>query len=124
MLCLFLNGDVNFPIYFASMLGGENAFGQYEIVKWDQKDINDDEYDFEEVSDKHLITSGKTHIKWFEKGKLSAIVEDPIRTHCSVDYDTFEKNEDNISTDNKYDSTLSNDNLKKIRDNELSNIDC
>jgi uncharacterized protein involved in type VI secretion and phage assembly len=35
VLCFFLNGDVNFPMYFASLLGGENAFGQYEIIKED-----------------------------------------------------------------------------------------
>ncbi len=78
----------------------------------------------EPVSDKHLITSGKTHIKWFENGKLSAIVEDPIRTICSVDYDSWEFGNDNISADDKYKSKLSNDNVWKIRDNKLSNIDC
>lgn len=55
---------------------------------------------------------------------MSAIVEDPIRTICSVDYDTWEKNENNISTDNKYDSSLSNYNLSAIKEHELSNIDC
>ena len=48
--------------------GGENAFGQYEIAK---------PLD-EQVSDKHLLTSGKTHIELFESGKLSAIVVDPL----------------------------------------------
>lgn len=56
--------------------GGENAFGQYEIVK---------PLD-EEVSDKHLVTSGKSHIELYEDGKISAIVADPIRTDAKVKY--------------------------------------
>ena len=125
VLCLFLNGDVNLPIYFAATLAGENAFGQYTIIKKDLKEENGEEIDSKErVSERHLVTSGKTHIEWFENGKLSAIVEDPIRTICSVDYDSWEKSGDNISADDKYESTLSNDNVWKIRDDELSNIDC
>lgn len=123
--CLFVNGDANLPIYFASVLGSENAFGQYSIIKKDLKEENGIQIDSTEaVSDKHLVTSGKTHIKWFEAGKLSAIVEDPIRTICSVDYDSWELANDNISADDKYKSKLSNDNVWKIRDNKLSNIDC
>ena len=75
--CTFMNGDVNFPVFDSATLGGENAFGQYDLIK--KKD--------EPVSDRHLITSGKTHMMWYEKGILSGIVEDPIRTHCSVDFD-------------------------------------
>ena len=56
--------------------GGENAFGQYEIVK---------PLD-EEISDKHLVTSGKSHIELYEDGKISAIVADPIRTDAKVKY--------------------------------------
>jgi len=72
-----MNGDVNFPVYESATLGGEDAFGQYELIK--RKD--------EKVSNKHMITSGKTHMLWYERGLLSGIVEDPIRTQCSVDYD-------------------------------------
>ena len=123
--CLFINGDINFPIYFAAALGSENAFGQYSIVKKDLKEENGEQLNSTEaVSNKHLVTSGKTHIKWFENGKISAIVEDPIRTICSVDYDSWELANDNISADDKYKSKLSNDNVWKIRDNKLSNIDC
>ena len=75
--CEFTNGDANFPVYSLATLGGEDAFGQYELIK--RKD--------EPVSTRHMITSGKTHIMWYESGKISAIVEDPIRTQCSVDYD-------------------------------------
>lgn len=125
VLCMFYNGDANLPLYFAATLGGENAFGQYSIIKKDLKEENGNEINStEEESRRHLITSGKTHIEWFENGKLSAIVEDPIRTICSVDFDSWEKGNDNISADDKYQSKLSNDNVWKIRDNKLSNIDC
>lgn len=123
--CLFVNGDANLPVYIASVLGSENAFGQYSIIKKDLKEENGRQIDSkEDVSERHLVTSGKTHIEWYENGKISAIVEDPIRTICSVDYDSWEKGNDNISADDKYQSKLSNDNVWKIRDNKLSNIDC
>ena len=112
--CQFLNGDVNYPIYDSVTLGGEDAFGQYELIKG--KD--------EKVSERHMITSGKTHMLWYEKGILSGIVEDPIRTQCSVDYDKYELENNNISVDDKYSYEISNDIVKKISKNEISNINC
>lgn len=124
VVCMFINGDANTPIYFATLLGGDRAFGQYSIVKPDYGDFNSEGEAFEDVSNKHLMTNAKARMEWFEDGKISAIVEDPIRTDCSVDFDTYEKYEDNIETDDKHKSTISNDILKKIKDNKLSNIDC
>lgn len=112
--CEFINGDANYPIFEAATLGGENAFGQYELIK----------NKHEEVSDRHMITSGKTHMLWYENGKLSGIVEDPIRTECSVDYDQFELEANNTSVENKYSYSISNDILNKIAKNEISNINC
>lgn len=98
--CMFANGDQNLPIYFAAALGGENAFGQHEIVKLSS----------EEVSERHLITSGKTHVEWYENGKLSAIVEDPIRTTASVDFDN--------------DAVQSRELQDKVDTEEISNLNC
>lgn len=112
--CEFLNGDVNFPVFDSATLGGENAFGQYELIK--TKD--------EEVSERHLITSGKTHMMWYECGKLSGIVVDPIRTNCSVEYDQFEKEDNNTSVENKYSYEITNPVNEKISKNQLSNINC
>ena len=98
--CMFANGDQNLPIYFAAALGGENAFGQHEIVKLSS----------EEVSQRHLITSGKTHIEWYENGKLSAIVEDPVRTDASVDF-----NADEVQSRQLQD---------KVNSEEISNLNC
>lgn len=124
VICMFINGDASTPIYFATLLGGDRAFGQYSIVKPDYGDFNDEGEAFEDVSNKHLMTNAKARIEWFEDGKISAIVEDPIRTDCSVDFDTYELYEDNIETDDKHKSTISNDIVKKIKENKLSNIDC
>jgi uncharacterized protein involved in type VI secretion and phage assembly len=33
VICVFANGDQNMPITLGSLLGGMNAFGQYEIIK-------------------------------------------------------------------------------------------
>ena len=112
--CTFMNGDANFPVFDSATLGGENAFGQYELIK--SKD--------EEVSERHMITSGKTHMIWYENGKISAIVEDPIRTYCSVDYDQFELENNNTSVENKYSYSISNDIVDRISKNKLSNINC
>jgi len=87
-----MNGDANLPVFDSATLGGENAMGQYELIKKAS----------EPVSDRHMITSGKTHMLWYEKGKLSGIVEDPIRTYCSVDYDQFELENNNTSVENRY----------------------
>ena len=106
--CMFANNDQNYPIYFAACLGGENAFGQHEIIK----SLG------EEVSERHLITSGKTHIEWYENGKLSVQVEDPDRRDAIVNYN------------NNYIGQISDDTVSarpicdKISSNELSNIHC
>lgn len=106
--CLFANNDQNYPIYFAACLGGENAFGQHEIIKRPD----------EEVSERHLITSGKTHIEWYENGKLSVQVEDPDRRDAIVSYN------------NNYISQISDDAVSawpicdKVANNEISNIHC
>ena len=100
--CMFANGDQNYPIYFAAALGGQNAYGQHELVLKPE----------EEVSERHLVTSGKTHIEWYENGKISAIVEDPIRTEASVVY-------------NEEDDHLVNRNLQdKVDAEEISNMNC
>jgi hypothetical protein len=59
-----------------TMLGGPNAFGQYEHIKTNN----------EISSTRHLITAGKSHVEMYESGKISAIVVDPIRTSADVDY--------------------------------------
>lgn len=78
VVCMFANGDQNLPLTFGSLLGGPNAFGQYEHIK-----AND-----EISSTKHLITAGKSHYQMHESGKISAIVVDPIRTEAHVHYGT------------------------------------
>lgn len=105
---LFLNGDQNIPVYFASALGGQNAFGQYELIKQQN----------EEISKKHLLTSGKTHIQWNEDGILSVQVEDPDRREAQVDYNNLYHNQ--ISDDHVSCRPV----VEKVDSEELSNIHC
>ena len=88
--------------------GGENAFGQFEIVK-----------NFDEpVSDRHLLTSGKTHVELYESGKLSAIVVDPVRTEAKVKYDT------SLEAELSVDAVESRPIADKVDDEEISSINC
>ena len=104
----FANNDQNYPVYFASSLGGQNAFGQYEVVKSSS----------EAVSERHLITSGKTHIEWYENGKISAIVVDPDRRYAEVNYN------------NTYIGQISDDQVSarpvvaSVDNEDISSIDC
>jgi len=72
----------------------------------------------EEVSERHLITSRKTHIEWYENGKLSVQVEDPDRRDSLIDYK------------NTYIGQISDDVVsarpicEKVEAEELSNIHC
>lgn len=56
------------------------------------------------------MTSGKTHVEWYENGKLSAIVEDPIRTAASVDFDAQ--------------AVTSRELQDKVSSEEISNLNC
>jgi len=100
VLCGFANGDQNLPFTLGGVLGGENAFGQYEMIK-----AHD-----EEVSKRHLITSSKSHLEFYESGKISAAVYDPIRTDASVDYTN------NIVSGRHL--------CEQVSANEISNINC
>jgi hypothetical protein len=85
-----------------------NAFGQYEIIKRPD----------EPISERHLITSGKSHIEMYENGKISAVVYDPIRTDAEVLYNDIPNAE--VSTDTVIQRSI----CDKIDKNELSNINC
>lgn len=108
VVCMFANGDQNLPLTIGSLLGGMNAFGQYEIIKRPD----------ESISERHLITSGKSHIEMYENGKISAVVYDPIRTDAEVKYNNIPNAE--VSTDVVIQRPI----CDKISKKELSNINC
>ena len=108
VICVFANGDQNMPITLGSLLGGMNAFGQYEIIKQPT----------EQISERHLITSGKSHIELYENGKISAMVVDPIRTDAEVKYGSNPNDELSV------DAVIKRDIVEKIDAKELSNINC
>ena len=121
--CFFANNDQNYPIYFASSLGGENAFGQYAIgldtVTTEIENEDGEKQTVDQLSSSHhVITSGKTHIEWYENGKLSVQVEDPDRRDALVDYT------------NNYIGQISDDVVSArplcelVEDEQISNIHC
>lgn len=106
--CMFANGDQNLPIMVGSILGGMNAFGQYEWIRTNE----------ELSSSKHLVTAGKSHVEMYEDGKISAIVFDPIRTEANVSYG--QTPDASLSID----AVESRPICDKVAANELSNINC
>lgn len=108
VVCSFANGDQNFPIMLGSLQGGENAFGQYEIIKAPN----------EISSTRHLITSGKSHVEMYENGKISAIVVDPIRTEAKVKYS------DDLGNELSIDAVSSRPTCEKVDAEEISSINC
>ena len=108
VVCMFANGDQNLPLTFGSILGGMNAFGQYEHIK-----TND-----ELCSSRHLVTAGKSHIEMYESGKISAVVVDPIRTQAEVSYGT------EVDAPLSIDAVTSRPICEKVEAKQLSSIDC
>lgn len=106
--CFFANGDQNTPVYFAASLGGENAFGQYEIIH----PVG------EAQSEKHRISSEKSWIQLEQHGELKLQVEDPDRRDATVEYGA--KYNDKISTDH----VIERLSVDAINENELSNLHC
>lgn len=140
VMCQFINGDQNFPLVIGATLGGHNSFGQYNLIYSDtitEENKNNVAVDtnIEEVnhsSPSHLITAGKTHLQFFEDGRISAITMTPNDVPVGVD---FSKNE--LSTEYRaHDinsqfvmsnigeiSASTNDYINKINSNLILNID-
>lgn len=111
--CMFANGDQNLPIYFAAALAGQNAYGQHQLV-FDPKK--------EEESRKHLVTSGKSRVEIYESGKISAVVEDPIRTEAAVDYSQLSGELSSRPVQDAVDlEQISNMNCQLVLDNAFGN---
>ncbi len=72
----FANEDVNYPVAIGATLGGENAYWQYENIK--AKD--------EEISKKHMFTTGMAHFEMHESGKISSYVQQPYDNNVSIDF--------------------------------------
>ena len=128
VMCQFINGDQNYPLVIGATLGGPNAFGQYSHIYSDIKDENNQvlSTDISAVnhsSPSHLITAGKTHLRLFEDGRISAITMTPNDVPVEVDFQKQELSTDflkhNINSQfvmsNKGEiSASTNDYIKKI----------
>lgn len=132
--CFFANGDQNMPVYFASTLGGDNAFGQYEKIMparqaYDKDDEDQKLIEESKHSNTHLITSGNTQVQFHESGKLSAIVRYPYQLEASVQHNNdlyqYEKRYDSVncypvesSVNSKIVPSI---NCQNVMDNEKNN---
>lgn len=90
VMCQFINGDQNYPLVIGATLGGSNAFGQYSHI-FDNKlsgkiALSTDINKVNHSSPSHLITAGKTHLRLFEDGRISAITVTPNITSVDVDF--------------------------------------
>ena len=98
VVCGFANGDQNLPFTFGSLLGGQDAQHQYNIINQiDDKNtiknsLNEtvvldqafnEIYDINSTSKIHKLTSGKTNLAFFEDGIISARINYPLDTHIS-----------------------------------------
>lgn len=125
VMCQFINGDQNYPIVIGATLGGPNAFGQYSHIFLDKRDENNnvlstDILDVNHSSPSHLITSGKTHLRLFEDGCISAITMTPNDVPIGVD---FKKNElSNEFTKHNIDSQIVMSNRGEISASTVNHI--
>lgn len=92
VMCQFINGDQNYPLVVGATLGGPYAYGQYtHVYKNVMKGTSVLSTDISSVnhsSPAHLITVGKTQVKLFEDGRLSAITSTPTNVPVSVNFET------------------------------------
>lgn len=99
----FANEDVNQPVAIGATLGGENAYNQYNNIKAQD----------EEVSKKHMFTTGMAHFQMHESGKISSYVQQPFDNDVSIDF-----SHGDVSCE------ISADIAQKIEANEISHIVC
>lgn len=99
----FANEDVNQPVAIGATLGGENAYNQYNNIKAQD----------EEVSKKHMFTTGMAHFQMHESGKISSYVQQPFDNDVSIDFSYGD-----VSCE------ISADIAQKIEANEISHIVC
>lgn len=113
VMCQFINGDQNYPLVIGATLGGPNAFGQYLHIYSDIKDENNQVLSTDIVavnhsSPSHLITAGKTHIRLFEDGRISAITMTPNDVPVEVDFQKKELSTDFLDHDINSQLVMSN----------------
>ena len=99
----FANEDVNYPVVIGATLGGENAYNQYNNIKAQD----------EEISKKHMFTTGMAHFQMHESGKISAYVQQPYDNDVTIDFSNGD-----ISCQ------IDADIAQKIEANEISHIVC
>ena len=99
----FLNDDVNYPVVIGATLGGQNAYHQYEQIKEQN----------EEISKKHMFTTGMAHFQMHESGKISSYVQQPFDNNVSIDFSNGDIS-CNVSAEIE----------QKINANEISHIVC
>ena len=116
--CFFANGDQNYPIYFASSLGGENAFGQYELIKHINELSSAELSDTSLIVNRHMMTAGQSNVLIEENGILAASVYSPQRRLAEVKYN--EVRDSKISVDHVISRPFSNLALSNL----IEHVEC
>lgn len=135
VMCQFINGDQNYPLVIGATLGGPYAFGQYSHIYDSKMDgqvaLSTDINKVNHSSPSHLITAGKTHLRLFEDGRISAITMTPNDVPVEVNFQQKELATDfldhNINSQlvmsNRGEiSASTNDYMNDIHSNYIANI--
>lgn len=134
VVCQFINGDQNYPLVIGATLGGPYAFGQYSHIYDSKMDgqvaLSTDIDKVNHSSPSHLITAGKTHLRLFEDGRISAITMTPTDVPTSVDFQnntckefpSHEINTQLVMSNVGEISASTNDYMNDIHSNYIANI--
>lgn len=99
--CFFENGDQNLPVYFASSLGGEEAFAQWDEARCMAGNHPNDAY-------VHHIQVKNAHMYFNEQGFIKILTHDNSNTNnCVITMDS----DGNITLDSTSTITLNSKNI-------------
>ena len=84
--CFFQNGDQNYPVIFASTLGGELATAQYKEAR---PYVNEETISSGDDAYVHKINTRHSYIKMWENGRIEIVAydNDTQSNYCKIEFD-------------------------------------